>query len=45
MGGINQSLFLLGALYVGQGTISGQSSAAVPLLLFGLRLSWAATPG
>jgi two-component system, sensor histidine kinase len=45
MGGINQSLFLLGALFVGQGDILGQGSAAVPLLAVGLVLSWAATPG
>jgi signal transduction histidine kinase/CheY-like chemotaxis protein/HPt (histidine-containing phosphotransfer) domain-containing protein len=45
MGGINQSLFLLGALFIGQGAISGQGSAAVPLLIVGLLLSWAATPG
>jgi hypothetical protein len=44
MGGINQSLFLLGALIVGQGSILGQGSAAVPLLTVGLLLSWAATP-
>jgi PAS domain S-box-containing protein len=45
MGGINQSLFLLSALFIGQGSISGQGSAAVPLLAIGLLLSWAATPG
>ncbi|MBV9492252.1 MAG: amino acid permease [Verrucomicrobia bacterium] len=45
MGGINQSLFLLSALFVGQGDIPGQGSAAVPLLIAGLLLSWAATPG
>jgi amino acid transporter/signal transduction histidine kinase len=45
MGGINQSLFLLGALFVGQGAIFGQGSAAVPLLAVGLLLSWASTPG
>jgi amino acid permease len=45
MGGINQSLFLLGALFVGQGDILGQGSAAIPLLAVGLVLSWAATPG
>ena len=45
MGGINQSLFLLGALFVGQGAILGQGSAAIPLLAVGLLLSWAATPG
>jgi two-component sensor histidine kinase/amino acid transporter len=45
MGGINQSLFLIGALFIGQGSIPGQGSAAVPLLIAGLLLSWAATPG
>ena len=45
MGGINQSLFLIGALFIGQGAIPGQGSAAVPLLIAGLLLSWAATPG
>ena len=45
MGGINQSLFLIGALFIGQETILGQGSAAVPLLIVGLLLSWAATPG
>jgi len=39
MGGSNQSLFLLGAL------ISAQGSAAVPLLVIGLLLAWAALPG
>ena len=45
MGGINQSLFLIGALFVGQGAIPGQGSACVILLGIGLLLSWAATPG
>ncbi len=45
MGGSNQSLFLLAALFVGQGAIPGQGSAAVPLLIVGLLLSWAAAPG
>jgi two-component system, sensor histidine kinase len=45
MGGSNQSLFLLAALFVGQGSIPGQGSAAVPLLAAGLLLSWAAAPG
>lgn len=45
MGGSNQSLFLLSALYVGQGAISGQGSATVPLLIVGLMLAWAAAPG
>src|SRR5258707_200088 len=39
MGGSNQSLFLLGALVISQGT------AAVPLLVVGLLLSWAAAFG
>ncbi|GAC1601753.1 MAG: hypothetical protein NVS3B21_29560 [Acidimicrobiales bacterium] len=39
MGGSNQSLFLLAALMASQG------SAAVPLLVLGLLLSWAALPG
>ncbi|MEI6492516.1 MAG: APC family permease, partial [Verrucomicrobiota bacterium] len=45
MGGSNQSLFLITALFVGQDVISGQGSAAVPLLIVGLLLSWAAAPG
>lgn len=39
MGGSNQSIFLITAL------IAGQGSAAVPLLVIGLLLSWAAAPG
>ena len=45
MGGSNQSLFLIGALFAGQGGISGQGSAAVPLLVVGLLLSYAAAFG
>lgn len=45
MGGSNQSLFLLGALFVGQEAIPGQGSAAVPLLILGLLLSYMAAPG
>ena len=45
MGGSNQSLFLMAALFIGQGDIQGQGSAAVPLLLTGLLLAWAAAPG
>lgn len=44
MGGSNQSLFLLAALFIGQGDIPGQGSAAVPLLVVGLLLGWAAAP-
>src|SRR5262249_54124303 len=39
MGGANQSVFIIGALLISQGT------AAVPLLIVGLVLSWAALPG
>ncbi|HVT34273.1 MAG TPA: amino acid permease, partial [Nevskiaceae bacterium] len=45
MGGSNQSLFIIGALFIGQGDILGQGSAAVPLLIAGLLLGWAAAPG
>ncbi|MEA3207357.1 MAG: hypothetical protein QOE70_414, partial [Chthoniobacter sp.] len=45
MGGINQSLFILAALFVGQGAIPGQGSAAVLLLIAGVLLAWAAAPG
>jgi two-component system, sensor histidine kinase len=45
MGGSNQSLFLIGALIAGQGSIPGQGTAAVPLLVVGLVLSWFALPG
>ena len=45
MGGSNQSLFLLSALFIGQGDIPGQYSMAIPLLAFGLLLSLAAAPG
>jgi diguanylate cyclase (GGDEF)-like protein len=44
MGGSNQSLFLLAVLFVGQGDIPGQGSAAVPLLIAGVLLGWAAAP-
>jgi signal transduction histidine kinase/amino acid transporter len=45
MGGSNQSLFLMAALVAGQGDIPGQGTAAVPLLIVGLALGWAALPG
>ncbi len=45
MGGSNQSLFLISALIIGQGDIPGQGSAAIPLLIAGLLLSYAAAPG
>jgi diguanylate cyclase (GGDEF)-like protein len=45
MGGSNQMIFLITALFVGQGDIIGQGSAAVPLLIAGVLLGWAAAPG
>ena len=45
MGGSNQSLFILAALFIGQGEIPGQGSAAVLLLIVGVLLGWAAAPG
>jgi diguanylate cyclase (GGDEF)-like protein len=45
MGGSNQMIFLITALFIGQGDILGQASAAVPLLVVGVLLSWAAAPG
>ncbi len=45
LGGSNQSLFLLSALFIGQGNILGQGSAAIPLLILGLLLSYMAAPG
>lgn len=45
MGGSNQSIFIITVLLAGQGDIHGQWSAAVPLLIIGLLLSWAAAPG
>src|ERR1700687_5425613 len=44
MGGSNQMIFLITALFVGQGDILGQASAAVPLLIVGVLLGWAAAP-
>ncbi len=45
IGGSNLSLLVLAALFVGQGTISGQGSAGVLLLIAGVLLAWAAAPG
>ncbi|MEY4763173.1 MAG: hypothetical protein RLZZ200_3029, partial [Pseudomonadota bacterium] len=45
MGGSNQSVFLLGALLVGQGSIPGQGSAAILLLMIGVVLGCLAVPG
>lgn len=44
MGGSNQMIFLITALFIGQGDILGQGSAAVPLLIVGVFLGWAAAP-
>lgn len=45
MGGCNQNLLLVTALFVGEGSIPGHGSAVVPLLLAGLLLGYAALPG
>src|SRR5215470_1857489 len=44
MGGSNQMIFLITALFIGQDVILGQATAAVPLLAVGVLLSWAAAP-
>jgi diguanylate cyclase (GGDEF)-like protein len=44
MGGSNQMIFLITALFIGQGDILGQGSAAVVLLVVGVLLGWAAAP-
>ena len=44
MGGSNQMIFIITALFVGQGAILGQGSAAVPLLIAGVLLGYAAAP-
>jgi signal transduction histidine kinase/DNA-binding response OmpR family regulator len=45
MAGPIQSLFLIGALLVGEDGIPGQGTAAIPLLAVGFLLSLAAAPG
>lgn len=45
MGGSNQSVFLIGALLAGQGSIPGQGSAAILLLMVGVVLGCLAVPG
>ncbi len=45
MGGSNQSIFILAALFIGQGDIPGQGSAAILLLILGVLLGCAAVPG
>jgi diguanylate cyclase (GGDEF)-like protein len=44
MGGSNQMIFIITALFVGQDQILGQGSAAVPLLILGVLLGYAAAP-
>jgi hypothetical protein len=44
MGGSNQMIFIITALFVGQGDILGQGSAPVPLLIVGVLLGWAPAP-
>jgi len=45
MAGSVQSIFLIGALLMGEDGIAGQGTAAIPLLIVGLLLGWAAAPG
>lgn len=45
LGGSNRSLLLLGFLLAGQGAIPGLGSAAIPILILGLALSWLAIFG
>jgi PAS domain S-box-containing protein len=45
MGGSNQSIFIIGALFAGQGNISGQGSAAIILLMVGVLLGCMSVPG
>ncbi|GAC1518513.1 MAG: hypothetical protein NVS2B3_14560 [Vulcanimicrobiaceae bacterium] len=45
IGGSNQSLVLIGALFIGQDVIPGQGSASILLLIAGVLLAWAAAPG
>ena len=45
MGGSNQSVFILGALLIGQGSIPGQGTAAILLLILGVILGCMAVPG
>ena len=45
MGGSNQSVFILGALLIGQGSIPGQGTAAILLLILGVVLGCMAVPG
>src|SRR4029078_6845706 len=44
MGGSDPMIFLIAALFIGRGDILGQRSAAVPLLIVGVLLGWAAAP-
>ena len=45
MGGSNQSVFILAALFAGQEKIPGQGSASIILLIIGVLLGCAAVPG
>ncbi len=45
LAGSNASLYLIGSLFIGENAIPGQGSAAVPLLILGVILSWGALPG
>ena len=45
LGGSNLSVLIIAGLFVGQGSIPGQGSAAVLLLIAGVLLAWVAAPG
>ncbi|HVI88521.1 MAG TPA: ATP-binding protein [Dongiaceae bacterium] len=45
MGGINATIYVLGALFVGDAVIPGHGTVAAVLLAVGMVLSWVATPG
>ena len=45
MGGSSHSLLLIGLLIVGRGSVPGQWTAAIPIMLAGSLFSWLAAPG
>ena len=45
LGGANQSIFILSALFFGQGDVLGQGSMSIALLILGVLLAFLAVPG
>jgi diguanylate cyclase (GGDEF)-like protein/PAS domain S-box-containing protein len=45
LGGSNQSIFILSALFIGQGDVLGQGSMSIALLILGVLLALLAVPG